>query len=157
YREGIQDLQRMLEEHTSNPSVWQWEEALADLNQELGDVLLFRLGDPDSALAAFEGCHAARVRVREARNHDPGLHLAIAWAENKFGDVQWRLGNIDAAMNWFMRARYSFDKLDNRLWDNLRWPHRLALIYNDIGLVHHRRGQFREAEDAFITAERLLT
>src|SRR5262249_11653821 len=84
------------------------------------------------------------------------VDLAIAWAENKFGDVQWRLGNVDTAMNWFMLARASFENLGNRLWDDLRWPHRLALVYNDVGLVHHRRGQFREAEDAFAMAERLL-
>jgi tetratricopeptide (TPR) repeat protein len=137
--------------------VWEWTATLADLNQELGDVLLFRLGEPENALAEFEACHAARVRVRELGHHGPSFDQAIAWSENKFGDVQWRLGNVDAAMKWFMRARDSFDKLGNGLWDNLRWPHRLALIYNNIGLIHHNRGQFREADDAFEAAERLLT
>jgi tetratricopeptide (TPR) repeat protein len=157
YRAGIEDLKRMLEQNPSDPSMWQWEATLADLYQELGDVLLFRLGETQNALAAFEACYAARMRVRELGHHGPGINVAIAWAENKFGDVQWRLGNADVAMKWFMSAHDSLDKLGNRLWDDLRWPHRLALIYNNIGLIYHNRGQFREADDAFEAAERLLT
>jgi tetratricopeptide (TPR) repeat protein len=157
YRQGIHDLERMLTEHPGDPNVWQWETSIADLHQELGDVLLFRLGDSDDALAAFETCHAERLRVRELGHGGPGIDEAIAWAENKFGDVQWRLGNVDGALKWFSTARDSFNGLGDHLWDNLRWPHRLALIYNNIGLEHNRRGQFREAEAAFDSAQALLT
>jgi tetratricopeptide (TPR) repeat protein len=156
YRQGIDDLKQVLNEYPNEPSAWQREESLADLEQELGDVLLFRLGDTDGALAAFEACHAERLRVRELGHNGPGIDEAIAWAENKFGDVQWRLGNVDAALKWFTTARNSIERLGDHLWDNLRWPHGLALIYNNIGLVHHRRGQFREAENAFESAQALL-
>jgi|HubBroStandDraft_6_1064221.scaffolds.fasta_scaffold05570_3 hypothetical protein len=156
YTKGIDDLQQMLIAFPNDRSRWQWEASLSDLNQELGDVLLFRLADPEAALAAFEACHNERLRVREFGQHSRNVDVAIAWAENKFGDVQWRLGNIDAALNWFLSARDVFVGLGDHVWDNVRWPHELSLIYNDIGLANHRRSQFREADAAFEQAEALL-
>jgi len=112
---------------------------------------------PQQALAEFQACLEARLHVRELGHEGPAFDADIAWAHNKLGDAQLRLSGDEAAMKWFATARDAFNGLGFHLWNNVLWPHRLGLIYNNIGLIQVRHQKLEEADASFENAERLLT
>jgi tetratricopeptide (TPR) repeat protein len=156
YERGIADLTEMLSSGASEEVSWRWKRSLADLNQELGDVLLIKFNDVPNALTAFEHCYQERTDLTRFGHRGPALDHDIAWAANKLGDVAVRQGNDDDALKWFGIAQEGLTGLGENLWNNLMWPDHLALIDDNIGLIFKRREDFGEAVQYFAKAEELL-
>src|SRR5262249_13032147 len=135
---------------------WPWMRSLADLYQELGDVLLLRYNDPKQALAAFKTDYELRQRLTRQGYGGPSFLHDLAWTENKLGDVAVRIGDDDEAMRRFRAARKGIDELGESIWNDLLWPEHLAVVENNIGLILRRQDRFEEANSAFLQGEAML-
>ena len=156
YLKGIAELSDLLKLNVSDDISWRWRRSLADLNLELGDVLLHKFNDPQNALVAYQACYRDRKALKEMGHRGPAFDHDIAWAANKQGDVAVRMDKTDDALKWFRIARDGIADLSENLWLNLMWPDHLALIENNIGLILREREDFEQASKAFGDAEALL-
>jgi tetratricopeptide (TPR) repeat protein len=156
YELGIADLNQLLGQNPQAALEWRGQRALANIYQELGDVLLFKYNRLEDALAAFDKCFELRQLLVEAGHDRPTFVHDLAWAANKHGDVQVKWGDDATALTWFTRARDGLQSLGDHLWDNLIWAYNLSLIYNNIGLIARRQGQYEEAIEAFNQAETII-
>jgi hypothetical protein len=156
YLKGIAELSDLLKLNVGDGVSWRWRRSLADLNLELGDVLLHKFNEPQTALAAYEACYQDRIALTKMGHHGPAFDHDIAWAANKQGDVAVRMEKTDDALKWFGIARDGIEGLAENLWINLMWPDHLALIENNIGLIFREREGFEQASKAFGEAESLL-
>ncbi len=129
---------------------------LADEKQDLGDVLLSKFNDPDRALAAYNDCYDERVLAMAKGDSGPASQHGIAWAVNKRGDVAFRQGKDDQALDWFSKARDRIARLDDKLWNDILWPDHLAVVDTNIGLVYRDKADYASAVDSFSVAEKLL-
>lgn len=130
--------------------------ALADVEQDLGDVLLLKFHDVDTAWAAFEACLEHRIAAAARGAGGPASEYAIAWAWNKHGDVARRRDPPEEALAWFVKARDRIAALGDSLWLNPLWPNHMAVIDNNIGLIYRARRQYEAAITNFAAAEKLL-
>jgi hypothetical protein len=156
YLKGIAELTDLLKLNADDDVSWRWRRSLADLNLELGDVLLRKFNEPQNALVAYEACYQDRITLTKMGHHGPAFDHDIAWAANKLGDVAVRLEKTDDALKWFGIARDGIEGLAENLWINLMWPDHLALIDNNIGLIFRERERFEQASKAFAASEKLL-
>jgi len=150
---AVAELGDLVKQHAGDPAAPAWQVALADANQDLGDVFLLKYNDPDKALAAYIACYDERVATKKT---DPATVHDIAWALNKRGDVSVRQGRDEDALHWFSLARDGVAQLGDDLWNNLLWPDHLALIDNNIGLIYRRKGDYAQAIESFAHADALL-
>jgi tetratricopeptide (TPR) repeat protein len=157
YERGIGGLIHLLNRDVRDDVSWRWRQTLADLDQELGDVLLIKFSDIPGALAAFTACYDIRTALAASGHRSPAIDHDIAWAANKRGDVAVREADDDEALKWFTIARDRLEGLVDDLWDNLMWPDHLGLIDDNIGLILKRREKFDEGMQDFAKAEELLT
>lgn len=155
YEAAIADLNTMIKS-ADEPLQKRMRRSHAELHQYLGDVLLNQFNDPANALAAYTESHKTRLELQATGQVGPRGEDDVAWAENKLADVQVRLGQDDQALTWFFSARRRLEALGDRLWDNVTWPHHLALICTNIGLAQTRRGRYRDAVAAYDDSHRLL-
>lgn len=156
YQAAAEEMSDLLKLKVSDDVAAQWEKALADINQDLGDVLLSKFNDADKALAAYKDCYDERVAVAERDGGNPAEKQDIAWALNKRGDVAVRQGRDDDALAWFTKARDGIAQLGDELWSNILWPDHLAIIDSNIGLIYRNKGDYSHAVDNFNLAEALL-
>jgi len=152
---AVAELADLVKQHAGDPATAAWQVALADTNQDLGDVFLLKYNDPDKALAAYIDCYDERVASKKT-TADPAVAHDIAWALNKRGDVSVRQGRDEDALHWFTLARDGVAQLGDDLWNNLLWPDHLALIDNNIGLIYRRKGDYARAIESFARADALL-
>jgi tetratricopeptide (TPR) repeat protein len=156
YQAAVAELKDLLQLKGGGDQATQWERELADVNQDLGDVLLQKFSDPDKALAAYNDCYDERVDAAHKDGSSPAEQHDIAWALNKRGDVAKSQGREDDALGWFTKARDGIAQLGDELWSNILWPDHLAVIDSNIGLIYRDRGQYAEAIDSFDRAVTLL-
>jgi tetratricopeptide (TPR) repeat protein len=136
------------------------------VKEEMGDLLLQHLGEIDQAAKYYDECYDIRVDLTKTGHADPVFRADVAWAINKQGDVEQERSERDKgeqrkagrqkAAERFKEARKSFQELNEHLFDSLVWPHQLALIDNNIGLIDVKNGDFGEAIGEFDSAARML-
>jgi tetratricopeptide (TPR) repeat protein len=155
FETAIADLSALLRERQGDEHIWQWKQTLADVKQDLGDVLL-RVHDFDAAAQNYDESYDIRVELVDDGHTDPVFYADVAWAANKLADVRERSGYLDDAMIWFVAARDEYLQLDQRghLFDNLKWPHYLAVVENNIGRVDEKSARFAEAAVEYHNAVR---
>jgi hypothetical protein len=156
YQAAVGELADLLKLNPSDKDAARWLKTLADVNQDLGDVLLIKFNDPNRALAAFNDCYDERTAVAKKGYNGPASQQDIAWVLNKRGDVAVRLGRDGDALDWFTKARDGIAALGDELWSNILWPDHLAVIDNNIGLIYRNRADYAHAIDNFTAAEALL-
>jgi tetratricopeptide (TPR) repeat protein len=156
YELGITDLTRLLDLNTDAALKSRAQRMLANLYQELGDVLLFKFYLMQEALVAFSRCLELRSALVEAGLKTPPHMHDLAWAANKHGDVHVRLDDDAAALKWFSHARTGLHDLGDHLWDNLTWAYHLSLIENNVGLIELRQNRFDDSIKAFAEAEKII-
>jgi tetratricopeptide (TPR) repeat protein len=166
YNQAIDILTDMLAKHGDKPDAWRWQRSLADVRQELGDLLLQHLGEIDAAAANYDASYKIRVDLTQQGHADPVFYADVAWVINKLGDVELKRGDRAAgeqkqahrrkAVELFQKAQQAFVDLKDHLSDSLVWPHHLALIDNNIGLIDVRNGDFGAAIAEFDRAVRVL-
>jgi TIR domain len=166
YNQAIVGLTDMLAKHGDKPDAWRWRRSLADVKQELGDLLLQHLGEIDAAAANYDASYKIRVDLTQQGHADPVFYADVAWVINKLGDVELKRGDRAAgeqkhahrrkAVQLFQKAQQAFVDLKDHLSDSLVWPHHLALIDNNIGLIDVRNGDFGAAIAEFDRAVRVL-
>ncbi len=156
YQAAIGELTDLLKLNVSDKVAERWLEALADVNQDLGDVLLAKFNDPDKALVAFNDCYDERVAAEKKGDSGPAVEQDIAWVFNKRGDVAVREDRGDDALAWFIKARDAITLLGDELWSNILWPDHLAVIDSNIGLIYREKGDYALAIENFTLAEKLL-
>jgi tetratricopeptide (TPR) repeat protein len=155
YQQGIADDVLLLDRNPNPDLKWRAQRSLADLYQDLGDVMLSRYNQPRDAIALYDKCAALRKSLIDTGHKSPAFIHDLAWAENKHGDVLVRLGDDASALKSFSLARDELEGLHDYLWDNLIWAYNLSLIYNNVGLIDRRQKRFAEAIGAFDSAEKL--
>jgi TIR domain len=155
YQAAVSELTDLLTLKPDDATATRWQKELADVNQDLGDVLLTKFNDPDKALAAFKNCYDERVSVAEVNNDAAAKH-DVAWALNKQGDVAVRQNREDDALVLFTEARDQIAQLGDDLWNNILWPDHLAVIDNNVGLIYRDKAAYGQAVDNFAVAETIL-
>ncbi len=156
YEQGVADLASIQDQKLTAPLDWQVQRSLANVYQELGDVLLFKYYQPQDANGVFDKCLELRQHLIDAGHREPAFMHDLAWAENKHGDVEVRLGDDTGALAQFTQARDGLMAMGDHLWDNLTWAYDLSLIHNNLGLIALRRGQFDDALTSFTQAEFII-
>lgn len=156
YQAAIGELSELLKLNVNDKIALRWLKALANVNQDLGDVLLIKFNDPDKALAAFNNCYDERVAAATKGDSGPAAAQDIAWVLNKRGDVAVRQDRSDDALAWFTKARDQIALLGDELWSNILWPDHLAVIDSNIGLIYRDKGDYALAIENFTLAEKLL-
>jgi hypothetical protein len=166
YDQAIAILNDLLAAHGGNPDVWRWRRSLADVKEEMGDLLLLHLGKIDQAAKYYGECYDIRLDLTKTGHAEPVFYADVAWAINKQGDVErersergdgeQRKAGRQKAADRFKEARKTFQDLNEHLFDSLVSPHQLALIDNNIGLIDVKNGDFGEAIGEFDGAARVL-
>jgi len=120
----------------------------------------------DAAAANYDASYKIRVDLTQQGHADPVFYADVAWVINKLGDVELKRGDRAAgeqkhahrrkAVQLFQKAQQAFVDLKDHLSDSLVWPHHLALIDNNIGLIDVRNGDFGAAIAEFDRAVRVL-
>jgi tetratricopeptide (TPR) repeat protein len=163
YREAISGLSKIVDGGTVSEANWYAARSLAKVYHDLGDVYLFRLGQSGDALIAFKKYKelslkllSAIARSKDLSDYESEIKHDIAWADNKFGDVAVSQRSDSDAMTHFLEARDRLEALGDYTWNPLLWSHHLALVFNNIGLIHFRSGEYSKAIDFYLKAENLL-
>jgi TIR domain len=166
YDQAVEVLADMLAKNGDRPDAWRWQRSLADVREELGDVLLQHLGDIDAAAMNYDACYKIRLDLVQKGHVDPIFHADVAWTINKLGDVEQKrsdkeIGELkkqhrDRAVELFDQAQKAYTGLQEHLSDSLVWQHRLALIENNIGLIDIKNGDLGGALAEFNRAAQLL-
>jgi tetratricopeptide (TPR) repeat protein len=163
YRDAIRDLSKIVDDGAVSEANWYAARSLANVYHDLGDVYLFRLGQSGDALTAFKRYKELSLKLLSAiagskalSGYENQIKYDIAWAANKFGDVAVSQRNDSDAMTHFLEARDRLEALGDYTWNALVWSHHLALVYNNIGLIHFRSGEYSRAIDFYLKAEKLL-
>jgi hypothetical protein len=150
---GISELRNLLATHPTDSQAWQWERTLADTDQELGGVLLDEFNLSARARVACDEAYKIRVKLKDEGHRGSEMDHDLAWAANKLGDVEERMGHDDEALKWFQTAQKGLLALGN---SRVLWPYDLALVDNNIGLVFMRKTDYAQALENFEIAENLI-
>ena len=150
YELGISELQNLLATRPQDPRAWQWQRTLADTDQVLGDVLLDEFNIPAQAGVAYNNGYNIRAKLKDEGHRGSDIDHDLAWAANKLGDVEGRIGHDADALKWFQTAQKGMLALGN---SRVLWPYDLSLIDNNIGLVFMRQGEYAQAQNSFEDAE----
>jgi tetratricopeptide (TPR) repeat protein len=150
YDLAITELKALLAAHPHDSIAWEWERALADTQQVLGDVLLDEFNSPDQAVVAYNENYKIRLNLKSEGHQGPEIDHDLYWATNKLGDVEGRIGHDAEALKLFQSAQKGMLTLGSNL---VLWPYDLPLIDNNIGLIYMRQGDYAQAQSYFQDAE----
>jgi tetratricopeptide (TPR) repeat protein len=147
---GITELKALIAARPHDPQAWEWDRALADTEQILGDVLLDEFNTPDQAKVAYNENYKIRQNLKSEGHTGPEIDHDLFWATNKLGDIEGRTGHDAEALKLFQSAQQGMRSLGSNL--DL-WPYDLPLIDNNIGLIYMRQGNYAQAQNNFQDAE----
>src|SRR5262249_7237565 len=99
---------------------------------------------------AYDECYKIRVTLKDQGHRGSEMDHDLAFAANKLGDVEVRIGHDDDALKWFQTAREGMVELGN---SRVLWPYDLALVDNNIGQIFMRKGEYDQAQNSFKAAE----
>jgi tetratricopeptide (TPR) repeat protein len=167
YDKAVAALTTLLDRHKTDANAWRWWRSLADVTEDMGDLLLqHHVGEIDDAAKYYNQSYDIRVRLTKAGHNDPGFYADVAWAINKQGDLDQARGahgvgdhktiELNKAAERFKEARQALEDLREALYDSPFWQHRLALMDNNIGLIDVMNGDFSGAVAEYERAERVL-
>lgn len=150
YQFAISELKDLIATRPQDAQLGEWQWALALTDQLFGDVLLDQFNLPSEAGRAYQESYDIRAKLKEEGHKGSEVDRDIAWAANKLGDVEGRIGHDDKALELFQIAQQGMIALGK---DRALWPSELGLIYNNIGLIFMRKAQYAQAQDNFQNAE----
>jgi tetratricopeptide (TPR) repeat protein len=71
----------------------------------------------------------------------------------QLGDLLKDTGRPEDAMAVYKEAIVQFRQLKSRFADDIEHRHNLAATYNNLGLLHSQRGDFKRADEAYASAQ----
>jgi len=149
YEKAISILEILIRNHGADADAWRWHLALADVHQDLGDLLLDLVRAPAEAKEQFDLAIVQRRGVSQLGRGGAAVDEEIAWTINKLGDVELRTYDKSAAIVDFKNAEDRITGLGVHLQDNKQWPNHLSLIYNNLGLLMRHEAQYTDAIEQF--------
>jgi tetratricopeptide (TPR) repeat protein len=153
----LERLEKKLDETKQVGADWRWLRSLAQLRQEMGIFLLNKLGRVEEAEEYYAKSLETWKKLKQARpTHHEELDYELARSSLNLGDIYWAQGRKDEAHLEYAKARAGIQGLGAHLWRNLKWPHFLSIVQNNIGLVLRSQGRYQQAIDSFKDAQKQL-
>lgn len=152
----LERLEKKLDATKRVGADWHWLRSLAQLRQGMGD-LLNKLGNVEEAKDYYAKSAETWKKLKQIRpTQYEEFDYELAWASNKSGDIYWSQGRKEEALTEYSKAQAGIAGPGTHFWKNLKWPHRLSIVQNNIGLVLRGQGRHREAIGSFREAQKQL-